>query len=92
MKDVEEKLRELDNDKEFLSELEKAKTNDELIEVFRKNGIDLTIKDIDDFLKLAVKAEELSEEELNDVSGGKSKYYKLKLLWYIYKKLKLFNR
>lgn len=92
MNDIEQRLKELDNDKEFLSELEKAKTDDELIEVFQKNGIDLTKKDIEDFLKSAAKAEELSEEELNDVSGGKSEYYKFKLLWYVYKKLKFLNK
>lgn len=92
MKDVEQKLKELDNDKEFLSELEKARTEEDIIAVFRKNGIDLTKKDIDDFLKSTVKSEELSEEELKGISGGKSKYYKFKLLWYVYKKLNLFKR
>ena len=63
--------------KELLAKAKEAKSIEELIALAKENGIELTVEKAKEyFAKLNAKNEELSDEELDNVSGGgcKSSY------------------
>ena len=74
--DKNEKLKELFLSESFKKEAESVKTAEELQEVFRKNGLEMTIEEVVDLCgKIARQMEagengEISEDALEDVTGG----------------------
>ena len=69
-----EKLKELMSNEEFIKKIILLDTEEEVKAAFKEQGIDMTSQDIDDlgnFLAaLESKAETLSPEELEDITGG----------------------
>lgn len=74
--EINEKLKELLNNKEFEKEVEKMKTAEELQTAFKQYGIDMSIAEIVELGKLFAeqmgigKTGEISEDDLENVSGG----------------------
>ena len=60
------------NTKEFMEAAAQANSMEELVEVFRQYGVDATAEEIAKAINDATEAigEELSEEDLAEVSGG----------------------
>ena len=60
------------NTKEFMEAAAQTNNMDELVEVFRQYGVDATAQEIAQAINDATEAigEELSEEDLAEVSGG----------------------
>ena len=69
---MENKIRALYENEEFVNTLKETKTFEEAAELFKANGIDIPAEQLEAFAKDALKqdATELSEENLDDVSGG----------------------
>ena len=63
------KFENLINDEAFISKLENAKNDDELIALFKANGVKITIEEIKEMMR-GGNTEELNEESLDTVSGG----------------------
>ena len=73
MQAVKERIEELFDNEELLEKVFTAKTPDELWELFKENGVifeDVTKEEVFDAFQKAKNTDELSEEELEDVSGG----------------------
>ena len=60
------------NTKEFMEAAAQTNSMEELVEVFRSNGVDATAEDIAKAVTEVMETygDELSEEELTDVAGG----------------------
>ena len=69
-KKTEEKLRKLDKDEAFLKILENVSSIEETIKVFMDNGVEITSDELREAIRSANTDTELSDKQLNDVSGG----------------------
>lgn len=67
------KFENLINDEIFISKLENAKSDEEVITLFKANGIEVSIDEIKE-MALDLEAEELEEDSLDNVSGGAVAY------------------
>jgi len=69
-----EKLKKLLLDEDFINNLESCKTKETVFELFKQHGFDLTIEELQNFVSqldsFTQNGEELSEDELENVSGG----------------------
>lgn len=72
----ENKLQELQNDMEMKELIEKAQSLEDVVEIFKSRGVEVTVNDLEKSLK-DEGADELEESQLEDVSGG----ILLPLLW-----------
>ncbi len=70
MDDKKKRLTELDNDEEFLSQLEKARSRDDIIAVFKDFGVNLNRDELDMYMYAALNEGEIDEDDLKDISGG----------------------
>lgn len=55
---------------ELMAKAKQAKSHSELLELGKENGIDLSEKDAKDFFERLKNSGELSDDELDNVSGG----------------------
>ena len=75
-KEIEKLFKKMNEDKCFAEKIVSQKENEKLIEIAKGEGIELSVKDIDEaneIVKKAMEAKnegELSEEELENVAGG----------------------
>ncbi len=72
-KEMAQKFESLKNDKDFAEQMAMVETVQDVQEIFAKNGIELSVEDIERSMAFAQAKEangELSEEMLDDVSGG----------------------
>lgn len=70
---MQNKIEELMNSEEFFERVDKTNSADEIVSVFAEHEIDVEEKDAQAFLRYINKSEsneDLTEEELEDVSGG----------------------
>lgn len=65
-----EKARELLADKEFVDALSKAETNEQIIDLFKTRGVELTLNQVQ---KIVRQGETLNETDLAKISGGINK-------------------
>ncbi len=65
-----EKLTTLWNDEAFVDSLAEVKNDQQALDLFAENGVTITPEDLAEFKEIADKEAELSEEDLEDVTGG----------------------
>lgn len=56
----------LSQDETFMEQLEQAASNEEVCELFKSKGLEVTVEDVEE----AKNAKELDESDLDNVSGG----------------------
>lgn len=66
------KLKDFNYDENFLLKLKNAKTIDEAVVAFKNNGINLSTDELISFLQSEQEKGELSEIDLENISGGAS--------------------
>ena len=69
MADLNKLMEKIEADKNFEEELSKASSKEELLEKCKEAGFELTDKDLEE-IKKSLDESELSDEELENVSGG----------------------
>lgn len=67
-----EKIQELLESEEFVNEIHGVETPEELIEAFKRHGVDMSMEELKELFAMAKKADggELGEDELENVAGG----------------------
>lgn len=59
-----------DFNQELLQKARKAKSSEELLDIARENGVELTKEDADGYFEELHQSRKLSDEELDNVAGG----------------------
>ena len=77
MADLNKLIEKIEADKNFEEELSKASSKEELLEKCKEAGFELTDKDLEE-IKMSLDESELSDEELENVSGGVTREFGLK--------------
>ena len=77
MADLNKLMEKIEADKSFEEELSKASCKEELLEKCKEAGFELTDKDLEE-IKKSLDESELSDEELENVSGGVTRKFGLK--------------
>ncbi|WHH58258.1 Nif11-like leader peptide family natural product precursor [Petroclostridium sp. X23] len=67
---IEKFIEELKNDPVFLDKLKEVKTKSELFAILKEAGYEFNQEELKEFTSSDQKATELSDEELNNVTGG----------------------
>ena len=71
MEDRNQKLEKLLGDESFIRELDTAQTREQIQEIYRKHGVELSREEVDAFLAVATSdGAELDETALETVAGG----------------------
>jgi len=67
-----EKIQELLESKEFVNEIQRVETPEELLEAFKSHGVGMSMEELKELCAIATKTAggELGEEELENVAGG----------------------
>ena len=71
--DVQQRIEELFSNEELIDKFAKVKTPDELVDLFKENGVeftDVSKEQLFDAFQKAKETDELSEDDLENVNGG----------------------
>ena len=71
------------SDAELMSKIERAETSNEVSELLAEKGVDINAETIDAFMRERSELGELSENELENVAGGKFKLRYLNPVYWI---------
>lgn len=71
--EFEEKIKKIDNYGEILEKIKNVTDNEELLDVLKEYGIEITEEELEDIIPkdLVNSEDEISEEDLENVAGGK---------------------
>ena len=71
------------SDAELMSKIERAETSNEVSELLAEKGVDISAETIDAFMRERSELGELSENELENVAGGKFKLRYLNPVYWV---------
>ena len=79
MKDLNELIKKINEDNDFVKELAKVESEEEFLEMLKKTGYELTDEDKSNLLKI-IGEKELTDDELENVAGGLPSRFDVMLL------------
>ena len=79
MKDLNELIKKINDDNDFVKELAKVESEEEFLEMLKKTGYELTDEDKSNLLKI-IGEKELTDDELENAAGGLPSRFDVMLL------------